>query len=185
MSRCRESCHPVPMGRGPGEPPAIPSWCCCSSGILWDKSPVECCSRDEGMIPPPRFSPRDKQKVPQKLITPKLGLPAACPKLQLSRREQTAPRLVSLQGNPAPGRSAPALFHLVHLLLVPRISRRMQRCSGMAWAADSGAVAVWSQPEHSRDTSHGRMWAEGVEQSLWQQLKPLPPADSDSALLSI
>lgn len=66
-----------------------------------------------GMIPPPRFTPRDKQKVPQQLISPKLGLPV-CPKLQLSRREQTSPRLVSQKGNPAPGSSAPAL------LFVPR-----------------------------------------------------------------
>lgn len=120
VSPCRESCHPVPAGRGPGEPPAVPSWCCCSSSILWDKSPVECCSRDEGMIPPPHFTLGHKQKVPQQLITPKLRLPAACPKLQPSRREQTAPRLVSQQGNPAPGSSAPALFCLVRLLLVPR-----------------------------------------------------------------
>lgn len=95
VSPCRESCHPVPMGRGPGEPAAIPSWCCRSSSIRWDRM-----LQDAGMIPPPHFTPRDKQKVPQQLITPKLGLPAACPKLQLPRREQTAPRLVSRQGNP-------------------------------------------------------------------------------------
>lgn len=150
------------MGRGPGEPSAIPSWCCCSSSILWDKSPVECCSRDGGMIPPPCFTPRARQKVPQQLITPKLGLPAACPKLQISRREQTAPMLMSQQENPAPGSSAPALFLLACLFLVPRVSRRMQGCSGVAWAADSRAVAVWSRPEHSQGTSPGRMWAEGV-----------------------
>lgn len=60
------------------------------------------------MIPPPCFTPRDRQKVPQQLITPNLGLPASCPKLQLSRREQTAPMLMSQQENPAPGSSAPA-----------------------------------------------------------------------------
>lgn len=181
MSPCRESCHPVPTGRGPGEPPAIPSWCCRSSSILWDNSPAECCSRDEGMIPPPHFTPRDK------LITlgadnPKAG--AAC-KLQLPRREQTAPRLVSRQGNPAPGSSAPALFHLARLLLVPREFPEGCRDAGNGlgcrqWSCGS-VVPAWAQPGHITWEDVGR----GVEQSLWQQLEPLPPADSHSALLSI
>lgn len=83
-----------------------------SSGIktLWNAA--------AGMIPPPRFTPRDKHKVPQQLITPKLGLPAACPKL--SRREQTSPRLVSQKQNPSPGSSAPALFCLARWLFMPR-----------------------------------------------------------------
>lgn len=115
------------------------------------------------MIPPPHFTPRDKQKVPQQLITPKLGLPAVCPKLQLFRREQTSPRLVS-QKEIQPQEAQPQPYSAGHTCsLCPE---SFQKDAEMQWSglgSRSGAVAVWSQHDHSQDTSHGRMWAEGAE----------------------
>jgi len=65
----------------------------------------------------------------------------------------------------------------------PRVSRGMRRQSGAAEAADGRAAAAWAPPERGWDTcpvARGR--AESVS---WQQLEPLPPADSVSAPLGV
>lgn len=105
-----QSCHPIPAGSAPGQPPATPAR---PGGVPAPASPGikalpgEGGLQQQGGSSPLLVSPPGGENVPQQRATAKLGLPQRAGQRrtpQPARRERTSPRPVFWGGrNPAPG----------------------------------------------------------------------------------